>query len=256
MTVLGTPAATRSCSVSKRLKELLGPQSLVARPGNDEFMLLVAGLGRDGLTELADRIVMRLAEPIDVDGGTRVMITASVGYALAPADGDRTDDLVRRVELAVAKAKEDGGGEAVAFAPEMDLELFRRRALENGLRKAVAAGDISTLYQPIMDPTGTRVVAAEALARWSDPLLGPISPDPFIPLAEETGLIPKLGKQILRRALADAMDWPGIDIAVNVSAAQIHHGDIVEVVGKELQSAPANRRRRLSVHSHALLSLA
>ena len=215
----------------------------MARPGNDEFMLLVAGLGRDGLTELADRIVMRLAEPIDVDGGTRVMITASVGYALAPADGDRTDDLVRRVELAVAKAKEDGGGEAVAFAPEMDLELFRRRALENALRKAVAAGDISTLYQPIMDPTGTRVVAAEALARWSDPLLGPISPDLFIPLAEETGLIPELGKQILRRALADAMDWPGIDIAVNVSAAQIHHGDIVEVVGEELQRSgfPAHR---------------
>ncbi|HUJ37466.1 MAG TPA: EAL domain-containing protein [Hyphomicrobium sp.] len=230
-------------AVSKRLKELLGPQSLVARPGNDEFMLLVAGLGRDGLTELADRIVMRLAEPIDVDGGTRVMITASVGYALAPADGDRTDDLVRRVELAVAKAKEDGGGEAVAFAPEMDLELFRRRVLENALRKAVAAGDISTLYQPIMDPTGTRVVAAEALARWSDPLLGPISPDLFIPLAEETGLIPELGKQILRRALADAMDWPGIDIAVNVSAAQIHHGDIVEVVGEELQRSgfPAHR---------------
>ncbi len=74
-------------------------------------------------------------------------------------------------------------------------------------------------------------------------MLGPISPDLFIPLAEETGLIPELGKQILRRALADAMDWPGIDIAVNVSAAQIHHGDIVEVVGEELQRSgfPAHR---------------
>jgi diguanylate cyclase (GGDEF)-like protein len=230
-------------AVSRRLKALLEPPSLVTRPGNDEFMLLVPGLDRDGVMELADRIVMLLAEPIDVGGGTRVMVTASVGYALAPADGDRTDDLVRRVELAVAKAKEDGGGAGVAFAPEMDLELFRRRALENALRKAVAAGDIYAVYQPILDSSGTRVVAVEALARWSDPLLGPIAPDLFIPLAEETGLIPELGKQVLRRALADGMEWPGIDIAVNVSAAQIHHGDIVEVVGEELRASgfPAHR---------------
>ena len=230
-------------AVSKRLKAMLGSESVVARPGNDEFMLLVPGLDRDTIMELADRIVMVLAEPIDIDGGTRVMVAASVGFALAPADGDRADDLVRRVGLAVAKAKEDGGGEAVAFAPEMDLELFRRRALENALRKAVAAGSIDVVYQPIMDPSGTRAIAAETLARWSDPLLGPIAPDLFIPLAEETGLIPELGRQVLRHALADGMDWPGIDIAVNVSAAQIHHGDIVEVVRRELRESgfPAHR---------------
>ena len=193
---------------------MLGPEPVVARPGNDEFMLLVPGLDRDTIMALADRIVMVLAEPIDIDGGTRVMVAASVGFALAPADGDRADDLVRRVGLAVAKAKEDGGGEAVAFAPEMDLELFRRRALENALRKAVAAGSIDVVYQPIIDPSGTRAIAAETLARWSDPLLGPITPDLFIPLAEETGLIPELGRQVLRRALADGMHWPGIDIAV------------------------------------------
>jgi len=242
-------------AVSRRLKALLGPPSLVTRPGNDEFMLLVPGLDRDGVMELADRIVMLLAEPIDVDGGTRVMISASVGYALAPTDGDRTDDLVRRVELAVAKAKEDGGGDAVAFAPEMDLELFRRRALENALRKAVAAGDIHTVYQPIMDPSGTRVIAAEALARWSDRLLGPIAPDLFIPLAEETGLIPDLGRQVLHRALTDGLDWPGIDVAVNVSAAQMHHGDIVEVVREELRSTgfPA-RRLEIEITESVLLA--
>jgi diguanylate cyclase (GGDEF)-like protein len=230
-------------AVSTRLKAMLGASSLIVRPGNDEFLLLVPGLDRSGVMELADRIVMKLAEPIDVDGGTRVMISASVGYALAPTDGDRTDDLVRRVELAVAKAKEDGGGDAVAFAPEMDLELFRRRALENALRKAVASGEINTVYQPIMDPSGTRVIAAEALARWSDPLLGPIAPDLFIPLAEETGLIPELGRQVLRRALTDGLDWSGIDVAVNVSATQMHHGDIVEVVREELRSTgfPAHR---------------
>ena len=193
-------------AVSRRLNASLPtPGAIVARPGNDEFLLLVPGLNRQGLMELADRIA---TGPIDVEGGTRVIVSSSVGYALAPGDGDRADDLVRRVELAVAKAKDDGGGEAVAFAPEMDLELFRRRALENALRRAVTARNIDVVYQPIMDASGTTVVAAEALARWRDPLLGPISPDFFIPLAEETGLIPELGRQVLRRALDDGMDWP------------------------------------------------
>jgi EAL domain-containing protein (putative c-di-GMP-specific phosphodiesterase class I) len=97
-----------------------------------------------------------------------------------------------------------------------------------------------------MDASGTSVVAAEALARWRDPLLGPISPDLFIPLAEETGLIPELGRQVLRRALDDGMDWPEIDVAVNVSAAQIHHGDIVQVVREEL-SARGFPRHRLEI---------
>ena len=119
----------------------------------------------------------------------------------------------------------------------MDLELFRRRALENALRGAVTARNIDVVYQPIIDASGTSVVAAEALARWRDPLLGPISPDLFIPLAEETGLIPELGRQVLRRALDDGMDWPEIDVAVNVSAAQIHHGDIVQVVREELSAS-------------------
>jgi len=223
-------------AVSRRLTQLPGANAVIARPGNDEFMALVPGLDRQPAMELADRIVMELAEPIDIGGGTRVMISASVGYAVAPANGDHTGDLVRRVELALAKAQDEGGGEAVAFAPQMDLELFRRRALENALRKAVAAGDINVAYQPILDPSGTRVLAVEALARWSDPLLGPVTPELFIPLAEETGLIPELGRQVLRRALEDGLNWPDIDVAVNVSAAQIHHGDIVKVVADELRA--------------------
>jgi predicted signal transduction protein with EAL and GGDEF domain len=171
-----------------------------------------------------------LANPIYVVGGTRVVISASLGYALAPQDGDRIDDLVRRVELALDKAKKDGGGVAAAFAPEMDLELSRRRALEAALRRALDNQAITVVYQPIMDITGTRVLAVESLARWNDPMLGPISPEIFIPLAEETGLIQKIGEFVLRRALLDGLAWRGVDVAVNVSAAQIHHGDVVPAV--------------------------
>jgi EAL domain-containing protein (putative c-di-GMP-specific phosphodiesterase class I) len=137
---------------------------------------------------------------------------------------------VRRVELALNGAKEKGGGIAVAFAPEMDLEFSRRRAIELALRKAVAGEAIDVVYQPIMDATGTRVQGVEALARWTDPLMGPIAPDVFVPIAEENGLIPRIGEIVLRRAVADGLAWPQIEISVNVSGAQIHHGDIVSIV--------------------------
>jgi diguanylate cyclase (GGDEF)-like protein len=224
-------------AVGKRLQGPLGQQAVLARRGGDDFMVLNPGSSSEETAELAAGIVTAIAEPIEVDGGTRVFVTASVGYALAPRDGDRNDDLVRRVELALGKAKASGGGAAVAFAPEMDLELSRRRALESALRAAVAADAINVAYQPIMDPTGDRVVAVEALARWTDPLLGAISPEVFVPLAEETGLIPRIGEQVLRRAVADGLAWPGIDVSVNVSAAQIHHGDVVAVVRDVLRTS-------------------
>jgi diguanylate cyclase (GGDEF)-like protein len=224
-------------ATGKRLQALLGPGAMLMRPGGDEFLALVPGVDPKGLAELAAHIVKVLAEPIVAAGETRVFIAASVGYALAPRDGERTDDLVRRVELALAKAKADGGGTAVAFTPEMDLELSRRRALGSALRAALATDAIGVVYQPIMDPTGSQVVAVEALARWTDPMLGPISPDAFVPLAEETGLIPKMGELVLRRALADGLAWPGVNVGVNVSATQIHHGDVVAVVREALSAS-------------------
>src|SRR5262249_46944524 len=155
-------------------------------------------------------------EPFDLDGGTRVFITASVGYAIGPRDGDTSDELLRRAELAGDKAKNDGGDAAVAFTPEMDAEVTYRRMLEMALRKAAADGSIDVAYQPLMDASGRRVVSVEALARWTDPTLGAVSPDIFIPLAEETGLIQSIGEHVLRRAVKDAKAWPDISVAVNV----------------------------------------
>jgi predicted signal transduction protein with EAL and GGDEF domain len=173
---------------------------------------------------------------VELDDGTRVFVTASAGYALAPRDGDTGDNLIRRAELARAKAKADGGGTAAAFVPEMDLELTHRRVLESALRRAVDEGAIDVVYQPLMDPSGRYVVSAEALARWSDPVLGPILPDVFIPIAEEAGLIPRIGEIVLRRAVTDAVGWAGVSVAVNVSAAQMHHGDVVAEVRAMLET--------------------
>jgi EAL domain-containing protein (putative c-di-GMP-specific phosphodiesterase class I) len=125
----------------------------------------------------------------------------------------------------------------------MDAEITYRHMLEMALRDAIAAGALDVYYQPLMDVSGQRVLGVEALARWIDPSLGPISPDIFIPLAEETGLIQSLGEHVLNRALRDGNAWPGISVAVNVSASQIHHGDVVEVVREALAASqfPAER---------------
>jgi diguanylate cyclase (GGDEF)-like protein len=224
-------------AIGARLRRLLRPSIVLARHDSDGFTVLAPRIDADQLAELASDVIARVAEPVELDGGTRVFVTASAGYALAPRDGDDGDDLMRRAELALAKAKADGGDEAAAFVPEMDLELSRRRALEAALRKAVSEGTIDVVYQPLMDPSGTRVVSAEALARWTDPLLGSVPPDVFIPLAEESGLIPKIGEFVLRRAVSDAAAWPRIRVAVNVSAAQMHHGDVVAVVSDVLEGS-------------------
>jgi diguanylate cyclase (GGDEF)-like protein len=227
---------------AKRLQPLLPPGALLARPHGDSFIMLVPGQKAEGAAELSADVIAALAEPIDLDG-TRVFANASVGFAIGPRDGDTGDELLRRTDLAVEKAKASAGETAVAFVPEMDSEVSYRRTLEHALRSAVTDGTIDVAYQPLMDPSGTRVLGVEALARWTDPEIGAVSPEIFIPLAEETGLIQNLGELVMRRAVEDAKAWPGVSVAVNVSASQIHHGDVVEVVRDMLRRSrfPAER---------------
>ncbi len=242
-------------AMADRLRKLLGTNALLVRPGGDEFMAFVPWIDAERVAKIANDIVTALAEPVVIAGGARVFATASVGYLLAPHDGDRDDDLVRRVELALTKAKSEGGGLAIDFAPEMDLELSRRRALESALRTAIMKEAIGVAYQPVVDPTGKRVLGVEALARWTDPMLGPIPPDVFVPLAEEMGLIGRMGDIVMHRALTDAQAWPSITLAVNISGAQIHHGDVVAVVRDMLaQSQFPPERLEIEVTEGVLLS--
>jgi diguanylate cyclase (GGDEF)-like protein len=221
-------------AVAQRLNGMAAQGGMVARPDGDSFVMLAPGLDSAAGNELANHAVEALAEPFDLDGGTRVFIAASVGYAIGPRDGDTGDELLRRAELSVDKAKRDGDPTAVGFTPDMDAEVTYRLMLESALRAAVADGSIDVMYQPLMDPSGQRVLGVEALARWTEPNLGVISPEIFIPLAEETGLIQNIGEFVLRRAVADSKAWPGVSVAVNVSASQIHHGDVVQVVREAL----------------------
>ena len=229
-------------ATAKRLRRTLPPGALLGRPHGDCFVMLVPGIEADDAAALASNMLAATAGRVDVDS-TRVFVTAAVGYVIAPRDGDTDDELLRRVDLAVEKAKEAGDPIALAFDPDMDQEVSYRRTIENALRTAIAEGRIDIAYQPLMDPSGSQVLGVEALARWTDPELGAVSPEIFIPLAEETGLIQDIGELVMRRAVEDGKAWPGVNVAVNVSASQIHHSDIVEVVRNVLQESrfPAER---------------
>lgn len=230
-------------ATSRRLQRMAPQHSFVARLDGDRFAMLASGLEDPQFDQLANDIIAALAEPFDLDSGTRIFITVSLGYAIGLRDGGTADELMRRAELAAGKAKAGRAETAIAFAPDMEAELTYRLMLEAALRDSVANNGIDVVYQPVMDPSGHRVLGVEALARWTDIELGPISPEIFIPLAEEAGLIQNIGEIVLRRAIKAGAAWPGINIAVNVSASQIHHGDVVEVVRDALSDAqfPAER---------------
>ena len=150
-----------------------------------------------------------------------VQAGVTAGLAHASRDGDARDELARRAGLALRAAKKKHRGGVLQFGPDMDVEFDDRRFLEKELRRALDESALDVHYQPIVSADGQRIVGAEALLRWNHPLRGAIAPMDFVPVAEQTGLMVRLGEYVLRRALADAVRWPGIYLSVNLSPVQV-----------------------------------
>jgi len=191
---LGHPAGDKLLvAVAERLRTCLRDCDMVARFGGDEFAVLQLGLaGPHEAGILAERIVTLLSEPYDIDG-QQVVIGASAGIALAPADGETSDQLLRNADIALYQAKEDGRRVFRFFEPGMDARLRARRTLELDLRKALAAGEFELYYQPLVTLETGVISGFEALLRWHHPVRGMVAPADFIPLAEEIGLIVPIG---------------------------------------------------------------
>jgi predicted signal transduction protein with EAL and GGDEF domain len=187
--------------------------------------------------------------------GHQVVVGASVGLALAPGDGGDPDELLKRADMALYRAKADGRGTFRSFEPGMDARLQARRLLELDLRKALAAGELELHYQPLVDLRTGAVSALEALLRWRHPARGLVPPGEFVPLAEEIGLIVPVGEWVLRRACADAAGWPGgVRVAVNLSAAQFRGRELVAaVVGALAAAGLAPARLELEITETVLL---
>jgi len=231
-------------SVAKRLGNCLRESDMVARLGGDEFAVVQFPLGSPNeASKLANTLIDVVSKPYEVQGHEFV-IGASIGIALAPDDGAEADVLLRNADIALYRAKADARGTAHFFEPEMDRRIQTRRQLELDLRKAFANGDFELFYQPLVSLATNAVNGFEALLRWRHNERGIVAPDEFIPLAEEIGLIVPLGEWVLRKACAEAVQWPGeLKVAVNLSPAQFRNRGVVKAVLAALAYSrlPANR---------------
>ena len=223
-------------TVAERLRTCFRQGDTVARLGGDEFGVVLPDFGNvERATMLAWRLLDVVSQPIEVNGH-HVITSISIGIASSATDGEAPDELMKKADLALYRAKADGCATFRFFEEEMDARAQARRGLELDLRQALARDQLELLYQPQVDITAETIVGFEALVRWRHPRLGPVSPSEFIPVAEETGMILRIGEWALRRACTDAMTWPdSVRVAVNVSAAQFKNHDLTQMVARVLE---------------------
>jgi diguanylate cyclase (GGDEF)-like protein len=230
--------------VAERMSRLLAPGDLLARLGGDEFAILQKGGVKSQVTEaLALRLIEVVGRTYLVQGHS-IQVGASVGIALAHADGKTPEELIRNADLAMFKAKSQGRGTVRFFTDSMDQEIQTRRALEIDLRRALAMKELSLVYQPQYLIEGNQLLGFEALVRWTHPDRGSVSPAQFIPLAEEIGVIGPLGEWVLRTACLEAARWPlPLSVSVNLSPLQFKSPGLVGTVVSALSHAglPASR---------------
>jgi diguanylate cyclase (GGDEF)-like protein/PAS domain S-box-containing protein len=231
-------------AAAERMRSCVRAEDIVARLGGDEFAIVQVPSNQvTDVTSLAARLIDVVGAPYDLDGH-QVIVGVSVGIAVAPDDGKQPDALMKNADLALYRAKADGGGVYRFFEADMDARMQARRVLELDLRKAVVNKEFELYYQPIIDLKTGQITSCEALIRWHHPQRGMIAPLEFIPLAEETGLIVPLGEWVLRQACAEAVRWPKqVTIAVNVSPAQFKSRNLVQAVAGALADSklPAER---------------
>ena len=208
------------CLVAERLRAVAGEGALVARLGGDEFAVVQEhGTQPHDATVLGQRFVETMLMPFDLDG-QHALIGVSIGIALCEDAKASSAVLLQSADLALYRAKGEGGGTLSFFEADMDLQMQMRRSLEMDLRAALGNDQFQVFYQPIIQSAGG-ISGFEALLRWSHPTRGFVSPGLFIPVAEEIGIIASIGEWVLRQACHDAASWPGeLRLAVNLSPLQ------------------------------------
>jgi diguanylate cyclase (GGDEF)-like protein/PAS domain S-box-containing protein len=231
--------------VACRLRECIGQNDAVARLGGDEFAIVQ--FCRNGEASSADSLASRIVEtvsaPYEIEGH-QIVIGTSIGISLAPVDGQNPDELLKNADLALYRAKADGRGTYRFFEAGMDARAQARRMLELDLRLALQRDEFQIYYQPIRDLASNETVVFEALVRWDHAQRGLIGPNHFIPLAEETNLIVRLGDWVLRQACMDAAYWSKpAAVAVNLSPVQFKSPSLVASVKAALETSrlPAHR---------------
>lgn len=221
--------------VATRIRSLMPADTTVSRLGGDEFAVIFPdGVNTSDLLVVANATLDAIRRPFDIDD-EKLQIGVSIGIAFAPHHGTRPDQLLRNVDLALYRAKENGRNSFCVFEAGMDSAARERRALEFDLRTALEGNELELYYQPFVTAQNGHPIGFEALLRWNHPIRGQISPTEFIPIAESTGLIGLIGEWVMLEACTAAATWPDhLRIAVNLSALQFNKDRIVEIVTKSL----------------------
>ncbi len=226
----------------KRIVEVAGADAFVGRIGGDEFMVIVPGKkDRKYITRIANEIIGALSQDIEVFG-SHFHISASIGITIYPEDGDTTEEILKNTDNAMYAAKRAGKNCCRPYEAAMQSEAYQKMLLIDSLRYAVERREFTLHYQPQVGVSDGIAIGFEALLRWNSPEHGPVSPVQFIPLAEQSGLIHKIGEWVLREAccfvrrLADR-GWKNIHVAVNVSPYQLCADGFIDIICDILTSA-------------------
>lgn len=208
--------------VSQRLQNVMGEHDQCGRLGGDEFAVVIRDAASiQKIEQLSEMIIDALSQPYTVDNHT-LFIGASIGSAMGPRDGTNVETLLRNADLALYRAKDEGGNSHFSYMPSLHADAEERRQLEVSLRNAIGNKEFKLNFQPVVNSKTEEVVSFEALLRWNSAEHGAVSPVKFIPLAEDTRLIVPIGNWVLQEACREAVRWPDhIKIAVNVSGEQL-----------------------------------
>jgi diguanylate cyclase (GGDEF)-like protein/PAS domain S-box-containing protein len=243
--------------VARCFSLVVGEDMMAGRLGGDEFAVVVPRIADTReVEELALALVSALQGPFHYRE-QRLFVGASIGIAVGPGDGASVEELIRNADLALYRAKDGSGNEIRFYEPELHARAEERRRIEVALRTALENGEFSLAYQPVVEARSSRIAGFEALLRWKNPELGQVGPATFIPIAEDTGLVGRIGEWVLRTACTEAAGWPAdVSVAVNVSPRQIEDpGFVVTLVSALTQARLEPHRLELEVTESVFLEL-
>ncbi|MBT9612853.1 MAG: EAL domain-containing protein [Burkholderiales bacterium] len=226
-------------TVAARIRSCLRDEDTVARQGGDEFIVVLPNIKRfEDIGIVAQKLIVSLSAPYSIDGA-ELHTSASIGVAVYPDDGPDVETLMRNADIAMYYAKATGRNNFQFFTPQMNQAASERLQIESSLRQALTRDEFTLHFQPIVNLVSGQIGAAEALLRWN-PSSGPIGPERFIPVAEETGLIVPIGEWVIRHACRERQKWEVLGISqprmvINISARQFAQRNLVATVGRILQ---------------------
>ena len=245
---------------AKRLNSAIRGGDTVGRLGGDEFIIILPGLTEaSDARPVIENLIEQFRNAFKVDG-RELILTASIGISVSPEDGDNASELLRNADSAMYHAKNQGRNTYSFFTESMNQEVSRRLTLEEQMHGALDRAEFWLVYQPLIDVSNGNYVGVEALLRWTNPVLGEVLPDEFIPIAEQTGLIVPIGQFVLNEALSMAAKWQKdcmsqFRIAVNLSPRQFRDPNLVNFIEKTLsQTRISAKNLELEITEGVLMS--